>query len=187
MAHPKADMSQVIDRFWAKVDIQGPDDCWNWKASVQGGTKEKPYGQFAYGGRKENGGVSQLAHRFAYLLKKGLIDCNTPVDIGKVLKRDFVVRHTCDNPLCCNPKHLRGGTQKKNIKDMIKKGKKATPPEGGWRNKLTSKLVLKIRGLYKRGWEIRRIQTLLFEKYHKDVSDVCVWSAVTGKSWKDVT
>ena len=31
--------------------------------------------------------------------------------------------HTCDNPECCNPAHLRIGTQRENIADMHTKGR----------------------------------------------------------------
>lgn len=34
-----------------------------------------------------------------------------------------VVMHTCDNPLCVNPEHLKAGTQSDNIKDCISKGR----------------------------------------------------------------
>jgi len=36
--------------------------------------------------------------------------------------------HTCDNRRCCNPAHLRIGTQQDNIDDMIQKGR-AAPSE----------------------------------------------------------
>ena len=35
----------------------------------------------------------------------------------------FVVMHTCDNPPCVNPKHLRVGTQTANIHDALDKGR----------------------------------------------------------------
>lgn len=39
-----------------------------------------------------------------------------------------VVRHTCDNRPCCNPKHLVDGTQRENILDSISKGRFSFPP-----------------------------------------------------------
>jgi hypothetical protein len=42
----------------------------------------------------------------------------------------MVIMHTCDNPPCVNPEHLRCGTQKENIADMVAKGRrpKERPP-----------------------------------------------------------
>ncbi len=35
------------------------------------------------------------------------------------------VLHGCDNPPCCNPAHLRLGTQAENIADCIRRNRKA--------------------------------------------------------------
>jgi hypothetical protein len=35
-----------------------------------------------------------------------------------------VIMHTCDVPACCNPDHLRSGTQRDNIRDMDLKGRR---------------------------------------------------------------
>ncbi len=41
------------------------------------------------------------------------------------------VRHTCDNPKCCNPHHLLNGTVKDNIEDVFVRGKKIHDPKYG--------------------------------------------------------
>lgn len=40
---------------------------------------------------------------------------------GMVIPAGFQAIHTCDNPPCCNPKHLRVGTPLDNAKDMVAK------------------------------------------------------------------
>lgn len=53
------------------------------------------------------------AHRVAYELANG------PIPKGSVL------RHTCDNRYCVNPKHLVLGTHRDNMEDMTKRGRQA--------------------------------------------------------------
>lgn len=86
-----------IDRFWAKVERRGADDCWIWKGSLT----EKDYGRF-YAGSS-----NVAAHRFAWVVTH---------DLDPMLGQ--VVMHTCDNPPCCNPAHLRLGTYLDNTRDM---------------------------------------------------------------------
>ena len=50
-------------------------------------------------------------HRYSYTLFKG--------DIPEGL----VIRHTCDNPACINPDHLKPGTQKDNVHDMFERNR----------------------------------------------------------------
>lgn len=45
---------------------------------------------------------------------------NGPVPAGRVLL------HSCDRPACCEPSHLSPGTQKENLADMTRKGRRAT-------------------------------------------------------------
>jgi hypothetical protein len=56
-------------------------------------------------------GVVRAAHRVAWERANG------PIPQG------MIVMHTCDNPPCCNPKHLKLGTQAENVRDRIEKGR----------------------------------------------------------------
>ena len=82
-------------RFWKHIDKRGPDECWLWQKSLREG-----YGAFRTAQR------SISAHRLAYVLDNSL----NLEDIN-----GWFVLHSCDTPRCCNPKHLRLGTQQDNI------------------------------------------------------------------------
>jgi HNH endonuclease len=90
-----------IERFWNKVDIRDPDECWDWK----GGFSRKGYGRFTVKTRKIG------AHIVAYELTYGPII-------------DLCVCHSCDRPMCCNPNHLWPGTHGDNLRDAYQKGRR---------------------------------------------------------------
>lgn len=77
------------ERFWIKVNKDGPNGCWEWKASTANG-----YGRFWWGR-----GKSSLAHRYSYETTKG------PVPEGLELD------HLCRNRACVNPDHLEPVTR----------------------------------------------------------------------------
>lgn len=58
------------------------------------------------------GWTSKLAHRVAY-----------EVLTGQRIPNGLMVCHRCDNPPCCNPKHLFLGTARDNNRDRILKGR----------------------------------------------------------------
>ena len=70
-----------------------------------------------------------LAHRAAY------IEANGPIPDG------MIVRHTCDNPPCCNPEHLVLGSHADNTKDKVSRGRQ-TKGEEVHLAKLTEESVL---------------------------------------------
>ncbi len=92
----------VEERFWSKVAIGGPDECWEWKRH------RKPFG---YGQFRLPGGNPQTSSRVTWILTHGEI---TP---------GLCVLHRCDNPPCCNPAHLFLGTIADNNADMVAKGR----------------------------------------------------------------
>jgi len=97
-----------IIRFKSKIAILDEDSCWLWTASCD----ENGYGRFAFGPKATVRKVQ--ASRFAYTVFNGV-----------EVEKEFVVRHTCDNPSCCNPKHLILGTHQDNMNDMKERGRSA--------------------------------------------------------------
>jgi hypothetical protein len=99
----------AITRFLSKVDKRGPNECWPWT----GAQNKSGHGRFKFNG------TALLAHRVAYVIANGELPVST-------MHRSYhgkVVRHTCDNPPCCNPAHLVACEQIDNVRDMMKKGR----------------------------------------------------------------
>ena len=111
-------------RFWEKV--RKTDTCWIWMASLD----HAGYGQFH---RWDNGRkVMRKAHRVAYELKNG--ECPP----------DMCVLHSCDNPKCVRPEHLRLGTRSGNKKDQVDRHRIIFGDNCSW-SKLDSTQVSQIR------------------------------------------
>ena len=82
-------------------------------------------------------GKNNRHHRLTYALHNNI----DPDDM-----KNLVVMHTCDNPPCINPDHLRLGTHQDNMTDKINKKRHKT--------KLTEQQVLDIRASNKSGVEL---------------------------------
>ena len=77
--------------------------CWEWTK-----TSDNGYGVCRHAGKLwRTHRLSAVLHRI-----KGYKDIESNV-----------VLHTCDNPICFNPKHLQIGTQWDNVQDMRRKGR----------------------------------------------------------------
>ena len=63
-------------------------------------------------------GNKHLTHRLAFAWANGMWGND-----GPNIPKDMKVLHKCDNPACCNPSHLRIGTQADNMKDCSEKGR----------------------------------------------------------------
>ena len=111
--------SKRITQFWQRVDNSaGSDACWPW----MGCTLPSGYGRCMWRGRQEN------AHRIAWSLTTAL-----PIPRGRS-KTSELILHSCDNPQCCNPRHLRKGTHQENMNDRDER--RRCKPWGravGWR------------------------------------------------------
>jgi hypothetical protein len=166
----------TAENFWDRVIRKGPDDCWLWTGCVNKGKRSmKP--QYQYGRLDAFGVQGAYAHRVAYYIyKEG--DFNLRKTAGSVL------RHTCDNPLCCNPAHLVPGTHEDNMRDMVERGRSAwhdTPSTSTPRAKLTADDVRSIRKQSAEGVtrdalakqfnvSIQTIKAVRSGRHYKDVS-----------------
>ena len=164
-----------IAKLWESMAIGGPDDCWLWQKGHQGAG----YGMISVGPKGSK--KPMLAHRMSCELEHG-------PPTGK----QFAL-HSCDNPPCCNPRHLRWGTPKDNVHDAIKRNRASPPPrntdyrrrdtqpkgEKLWNQSLTESVVREIWRLHLAGGiTTSAIASRVGAKQHA-VADV-----VRGRSWR---
>lgn len=88
-----------VTQFWMQVSIGGEEDCWPWQGYVEDG-----YGRFYWGDKMI--GAHEAALTFATGERRGNLD----------------TCHRCNNPICCNPRHLRFDARKGNVADMMAAG-----------------------------------------------------------------
>ena len=125
----KGNCISAAERFWAKVEKHGPDECWPWRGAI---TSQHGYGNTAWEGHHLG------AHKVAWILTNGY------VPEGKC------VLHKCDNRVCCNPGHFYLGSKVDNSLDKMVRGRDPFA-------KLTPDHVREIRAaLSGGGWGINR-------------------------------
>lgn len=155
----------ISERFWAKVIVRGPDECWVW----QGARVRGRYGVVGRGGKY---GSNCYAHRLSFELAFGAV----PVGLS--------VLHRCDNPPCVNPAHLFLGTQADNIRDMDLKGRRRTLARKGQqhvRAKLTDEAVLEMRRARAEGERVASIARRF------GVGWTAAEYATSGKTWRHLS
>jgi len=90
--------------MWRKIRVVDGDGCWEWQAY----TDKKGYGRFTFNTFTNRTCIN--AHRAAY-----------EMHTGKILPKNILVCHKCDNRKCCRPDHLFEGTAKDNMQDCSAK------------------------------------------------------------------
>lgn len=96
---------ELARSFWRHVHVDHEGACWAWLGKIN---KRHRYGYFYVPGT----GGHVRAHRFAWALAH-----------GQAVPTGMHVLHSCDNPPCVNPAHLRIGTREDNMRDMVNKGR----------------------------------------------------------------
>jgi hypothetical protein len=152
-----------IQRFWAKVDVKGEDECWNWTAYKQ----KNGYGQFGIGRQ-----CLVYAHRVSAYLAGIALSLNR-------LHTNDQVCHTCDNPSCVNPKHLFNGTAKDNADDRDIKGRTNSAKGGQSGNaKLSAQDIVNIRTEYIENGVAQKDLALQYQVHPAHISKI-----VNNKKW----
>lgn len=93
--------------------------CWIWIGAVR---------------RNGNGtGYPSMGVRFKSGPRKGKVHTiaahrkSVEVFTGRRVTPKMVVMHLCNNPMCINPLHLKGGTQTSNVRQCVDEGRHKTP------------------------------------------------------------
>jgi hypothetical protein len=138
--------SSEMQRLLSRINCGADDECWLW----QGPVHRTGYGNAGSWFYKNMG--TPIVHRAVYLAVHGELP-PPPLEI----------RHTCDNRLCCNPRHLIPGTRRDNMADMVVRGRSTKGRavlgcgENHPRSKLTTSAVASVFAMHRQGFSQRMI------------------------------
>lgn len=160
----------IVDakKFWKTFNGLSEDSCWEYRQHLTKGGYGRiwVYPKMLY------------AHRIAWILVHGAIP------------KGMHICHKCDNPPCCNPKHLFLGTPQENSLDSVRKGRNSHGPvlygSSHPLAKLTEQDVAEIRRIYTPGTPGKRSETSikgLAAKY--GVAHSLIARIIKGKSWPE--
>jgi hypothetical protein len=144
-------MSGTLAERYERFVVRRPDGCWDWVGAVN----NSGYGKL---GRA-------YAHRVSYEIHHG------PIPTGM-----FVI-HSCDNPPCTNPAHLRAGTAADNMADANSRGRLLGSPSSG--QKITIEQAREIKRLRAAGWTRRQVSER-FGIHMDNITEI-----TSGRMWAD--
>lgn len=145
------------ERILARINIiDDENSCWDWTEALN----SSGYGKFSIG----YGEIR--VHRYMWELENG------PVPNG------MVVMHICDRPICCRPSHLKLGTPRDNIDDMMAKGRQLS----GERNPAAILDWRRVREIRRR-WDEGDGYEMMAKEY--GVSKSTTYAIVTNRIWKE--
>lgn len=146
------------DKFWSRVKRGKSTECWPW----QGELNSMGYGRLSTGGRKRR--VRILAHKLSLELH------------GIVCPPNKIILHSCDNPKCVNPQHLRIGTMLENADDARQK-KRNNYGERNGMARFTEDQIRNMHALRRNGSLLREIATMYGTGKHY------VGQIISGRRW----
>lgn len=145
------------EKFLSRV--QKTKTCWLWTGY------KNIYG---YGVMHLKPHVKIFAHRLSYSLF-----------VNTVIPAGLHVLHSCDNPACVNPNHLRAGTRNDNMTDMVLRGR-SLKGERHNISKLKEDNIIEIRYLAKSGMNSPEIAKMF------NVSESNIRHIANRHTWKHV-
>lgn len=120
--------SKDLERLWSKIQVKSLDECWEYT-----------------GGHIKGYGVIRVLHKNLYVHRLVYQSIYGQIPDG------LFVCHSCDNRVCCNPRHFWLGTTQENTRDKVNKGRQHRPKgELSGTHKLTQMQVNSIREIYAR-------------------------------------
>jgi len=147
--------NEQVKFMWSRIKKNGPNDCWIWLGGSRSG-----YGRMVINGHYYE--ITRIIFKIYYKKNPGKL---------------FVL-HRCDNPSCCNPKHLFLGTIQDNNVDRKNKNRSHRPI--GRKNvkaKLTEKDVADIRKSSMKTVDLARKYSMSYQT---------IWMIRKKKIWKHI-
>ena len=156
--YPKPKRPIELRYFEKVIKGENENDCWKWIGSTFQG-----YGLIRHDKK------SKRAHRLSYEIHYGEIPPG------------MHILHSCHNPECSNPLHLRAGTQQDNMNDMVNAGRHNTLyGEKIHTTKLDEKKVLEIRQLLRSGISVIKIA----EQFNVTIG--AIYPIKNNTAWKHI-